>query len=93
MKQKLRKNNNINIWVSIFLTLNKREIKEENGDKMFTVIIRMVFLLMGVFSVSTFFGGITDNIMVAVISAIIAFIVAIIIAVLYRRKTGKPIVR
>ena len=50
-------------------------------------------MIIGVFSVSTFFGGITNNIMVAGISALVTFVLAILIAYIYRRKTGRPIVR
>ena len=59
---------------------------------MIDIIARFSLLLMGAFTVSTFFGGITENIAIAGSSAIIAFVVGLLIAIFYKRKKGKPII-
>ena len=47
---------------------------------------------MGAFTVSTFFGGLTENIYIAGSSALIAIIVGLIVAFVYKRKKGRPII-
>jgi len=59
---------------------------------MIDLIARFSILLMGAFTVSTFFGGLTENIYIAGSSALIAIIVGLIVAFVYKRKKGRPII-
>jgi len=60
---------------------------------MIDIITRFSFLLIGAFTVSTFFGGITEDIIVAGISAIITVIVGILIAIFYKWKKNRPMIQ
>lgn len=93
MKQISRKNNNINIWLSIFIVIKKKEEKEKRRVNMLHGIIRLTFLSAGVLGISSFFGTISDSYIIAFATGIAGFIVIVGTARIYNKKNGKPIVK